>query len=261
MTGFLGKLPTVGDFVARNLPDPIVEAWMDLTDAAFALGARRDGADWYESCQEARPLCFALAPGALVAGELAPSTLGEDGWFGLLRPSLDSFGRSYPFTVMSPLPRAVPVLGVPTRMHRWFAKTDIATLSAMEGSLTVDHLSRVLEGIVTAPEPGHEDAPLVPLQFTNESVQGWFSPLGAEDGTGNLAWYEMLVTEILGKTGAPTLWWPLSTGDMPGPAALLRGMPGPEGFREFLKGDWARFQGGTLTAEAVDAGPDNEASE
>ncbi|MDF1791795.1 MAG: type VI secretion system-associated protein TagF [Thalassobaculaceae bacterium] len=230
MTGFLGKLPTVGDFITRNLPDAIGNAWMDLADGAFAVGARQDGADWYETCQDAPPLCFALAPGAL----------GGTGWVGLLRPSLDSFGRSYPFTVLSPLPRAVPVLAAPLRLTRWFAKTDIAVLSAMEGSLTVERLGTVLAGIAAAPVEASADTPLVPLQFPGESVQGWIGPVGAGDGADKRAWYEMLLTEVLAEKGAPTLWWQLQAGDAPGRAALLRGMPGSEGFRTFLTGDWSR---------------------
>lgn len=228
MTGFLGKLPTVGDFITRSLPTAIADTWMDLTDDAFALGAREGGPDWYEDCQDAPPLCFALAPGAL----------GETGWIGQLRPSLDSFGRSYPFTVLRPLPRPVPVLAAPTLLSRWFTKTDITVLSAMEGSLTVDRLGTVLGGIGTTPSDEAAAAPLIPLQFPAESVQGWVGPVGAGDGAGKLAWYEMLLTEILTENGAPTLWWQLPAGDAVERVALLRGMPGPEGFRAFLSGDW-----------------------
>lgn len=239
MTGFLGKLPTVGDFIARNLPAAVNTVWMDLTDAAFTLGAQRDGADWYETCQDLPPLCFTLAPGAL----------GSSGWIGLLRPSLDSFGRSYPFTVLAPLPRTVPLLSVPDRLGRWFAKVDIAVLSAMEGSLTVDRLGAVLGEIGATMTGGAPPVSPVRLQFGRESVQGWEGPVGIGDEAGKLAWYEMLLTEILSEKTPPTLWWQLPVGDAAPSSALLRGMPGPDPFRALLAGDWSRRE--TLKA----AGP------
>ncbi len=230
MTGFLGKLPTVGDFVSRGVPTVLETTWMDLTDSAFALGARRGGADWYETCQDAAPLCFALAPGAL----------GTAAWIGLLRPSLDSFGRSYPFTVLAQVPEGVPLLAVPTRLARWFARVDIAVLSAMEGSLTVDRLGAVLAEIgATPPQPGPPSQP-VRLQFGRESVQGWRGPVGLGDDAGTIAWYEMLLSEILCEEATPTLWWQLAAGGASTPSALLRTMPDASAFRSFLAGEWPR---------------------
>ena len=250
MTGFLGKLPTVGDFITRNLQDAIGNAWMDRTDAAFTYGIRQDGAEWYERCQDLQPLCFALAPGAL----------GNTGWLGLLRPSLDSFGRSYPVTVLTPLPLDMSVLAAPSRMRRWFAKTDIAVLAAMEGSLTIDRLSTVLEGVGALPEQDDDRRSSAPLLFKDEAVQGWVSPLGTEDGAWRLAWYEVLLTEILAETGAPTLWWTLPHGDLLGRVALLRGMPGPKGFHELLKGEWKRCEDDTGAASSIDAASSSAAS-
>jgi|GEM_PF-879328 len=232
MTGFLGKLPTVGDFISRNLPNVVTTGWMNLTDDALALGARRAGADWYEGCQDEPALCFALAPKAL----------SESGWIGLLRPSVDSFARSYPFTVLAPLPRGVPCLAAPEALHAWYAKADIAVLSALEGSLTVERLGAVLgeiaAGLETAPDPACPAARLAPLQFDGESVQGWTAPAGSDDEAGKRAWYEMLLTEILSETDAPTLWWQLPAADAYPAGALLRRLPGPETFRALIAGDW-----------------------
>lgn len=238
MTGFLGKLPTVGDFISRNLPSVATTGWMDMTDAALALGVQRDGADWYETRQDAPALRFVLAPGALSDG----------GWIGQLRPSLDSFGRSYPITVLAPLPRALPLLAAPRRLASWFAKADIAVLSALEGSLTVERLGTVLGEIAVTPAEETAAANLVPLQFGGESVQGWSGPVGADDGAGKRAWYEMLLTDILSDRHAPTLWWEADGTGMPG--ILLRDLPTPQIFRALLAGDAAAASPAVRAAEA-----------
>ena len=237
MTGFLGKLPTVGDFIARGLDRSVSDAWFKLCDAALAVGSGTHQ-DWYATCQGRPALCFSLAPGALTGDD-------DPGWVGVLRPSLDSFGRSYPVAVLAPLPAGLTPLAAPRVLARWYERADLAVLSALEGALTVDRLVEVLATI--APAPGQTGSPAgnrpVPLHFGRESVHGWggFSP-GPTD-VGRLEWTEMLLTELLSGQSAPTLWWhPGMTGDAEGGGVLLRALPKADVFRALLDDSWMRAE-------------------
>ena len=240
MTGFLGKLPTVGDFITRNLPSDVADAWMDLVDSAFTIATRGAGQDWYEAHQDRPPLRFSLAPNAITAG----------GWVGLLRPSLDSFGRSYPITVLAPLPEGLPCLSAPRLLKRWYDRADIALLSAMEGSLTVDRLVEVLSKIAPSPDAGVLEAAqwVAPLHGDDESVHGWIGPGLHEDGAGSLDWYEMLLSGTLPEYGTPTLWWHPPHGEAGNRVLLLRSRPSPWTFRGLLDGSWTLLAGERVPA-------------
>ncbi|OQP73873.1 type VI secretion-associated protein [Xanthomonas phaseoli pv. syngonii LMG 9055] len=88
--GFYGKLPAVGDFVHRRLPETFVEPWHAAMQALLsAAGAAI-------TTPEYRPAVwhFVLPPG--LAGTLA--------WAGAMRASVDRVGRAFPLVIAVPLP-------------------------------------------------------------------------------------------------------------------------------------------------------------
>lgn len=87
--GWFGKIPTLGDFVRRNLPESFVEPWdawlsEELWQAQLALTD-----DWSQTWQRVPMWYFAL--GAEVVDELS--------WQGVLVPSVDRVGREFPLTI------------------------------------------------------------------------------------------------------------------------------------------------------------------
>ena len=80
-TGWYGKLPANGDFVARRLPPSFIEPW-DAWLNAMLLGSReRLGAGWRGTFLSAPAWRFVLAPGVLCehgwAGKATSSTLAK----------------------------------------------------------------------------------------------------------------------------------------------------------------------------------------
>lgn len=86
-TGFYGKLPCVGDFVRRRLPDAFVTPWDEAMQRLLIAAAADDEAT--EPDTSPGPWRFALAPGVC----------GPEGWIGSVAAGCDRVGRSFPLAI------------------------------------------------------------------------------------------------------------------------------------------------------------------
>ena len=84
--GCYGKLPSLGDFVSRRLPRSFVQPWDAWLQRALAASRARLGAGWLETYLASPFWRFALAPGLC----------GPEAWVGVLMPSTDRVGRTFP---------------------------------------------------------------------------------------------------------------------------------------------------------------------
>ncbi|GIX12583.1 MAG: type VI secretion-associated protein [Paracoccaceae bacterium] len=92
--GAFGKIAGLGDFLRRDLPPGFTAAWDEwlargILESRAALGPR-----WDEAYRVAPIWRFALGPG--LAGRQAAA--------GVLMPSQDRVGRSFPLTLVAALP-------------------------------------------------------------------------------------------------------------------------------------------------------------
>lgn len=85
--GWYGKLPTRGDFVGRGMPRHWLRVWDEWLQRALAEGARRLGAEAF------RDRLLAMPPWQ---GLILPGSAGQGVWCGVVAPSSDRVGRSYP---------------------------------------------------------------------------------------------------------------------------------------------------------------------
>jgi type VI secretion system ImpM family protein len=88
LAGWFGKIPALGDFVARRLPAHFIEAWDHWLSTEILATRQALGPDWPPLYLNAPTWCFALMPGVL----------GTCCWRGVLTPSVDRVGRHFPLT-------------------------------------------------------------------------------------------------------------------------------------------------------------------
>jgi type VI secretion system protein ImpM len=121
-TGWYGKLPAHGDFVTRRLPPSFIELW-DAWLNAMLLGSReRLGAGWRDAFLSAPSWRFVLAPGVV----------GQQGWAGVMVPSVDSVGRYFPLTVASALPsKSLDPATTVVRAHNWYGELEPLAYAAL----------------------------------------------------------------------------------------------------------------------------------
>lgn len=86
--GWYGKLPGMGDFAQRRLPNRFVSAWDKWLQNGFEC-LRSADTDWAKSYLQGHVWFFMLGP----------SVIGPKPWIGLLIPSVDSVGRYFPITI------------------------------------------------------------------------------------------------------------------------------------------------------------------
>lgn len=127
--GWFGKIPGLGDFASRRLPDTFVRRWDRWLQDGLAR-AREDDEAWLAGYLVAPIRRFWLAPGVL----------GPAGWAGLLMPSVDRVGRHFPLTVARPLQPLAAALGA----HGWYEALDMAARQVLDVDYTVEAFEQSL---------------------------------------------------------------------------------------------------------------------
>lgn len=94
MPGWYGKLPVLGDFASRRLPQGLVTAWDAWLQRGMAYSQEHLAAAWLDSYLKAPIWRFVL-------GE---QTLDSEVWAGIVLPSVDRVGRYFPLTLCAALP-------------------------------------------------------------------------------------------------------------------------------------------------------------
>jgi type VI secretion system protein ImpM len=92
--GWFGKMPALGDFASRRLPDAWIAAWDGWLQQELVRSREELGDEAWLSMYMVAPVRrFWLAPGLVT----------REAWLGVLMPSVDSVGRQFPFTLAAPL--------------------------------------------------------------------------------------------------------------------------------------------------------------
>ena len=130
LTGVFGKLPAHGDFIQRNLPAALVNAWDEWLQQFVSVSQEQIGENWLNTYLTSPIWRFVLSEGAL----------GQSAWAGILLPSVDRVGRYFPFTALTQLPMACNPLEVLTSHRDWFVQVETVALQALDGQMTVDDL-------------------------------------------------------------------------------------------------------------------------
>jgi type VI secretion system protein ImpM len=203
--GLLGKLPSHGDFLCRNLPTDLtrpLNRWLAATVAASrdALGDR-----WLGAFLEAPIWRFALAHG--ICGRSAAA--------GIWLPSVDRVGRYFPLLIVAPLDRPLAPTALLHRAGPWYDRLQGLALALLDGGLVPADLDARL---ADADPPVIEDLVGMPWRMTLSDAAGWrladIAPVGS-------------------------LWW--GDGSPLVPASLLAcaGLPPPGTFAAMLDGGFA----------------------
>ena len=137
--GWFGKMPHVGDFVSRRLPDDFIRAWDDWLQSGMTRARAELGAAW--------PARYLVAP--VRRFWLAPGLIGDTGWAGVLMPSVDRVGRYFPLTIVAAVPDhgLAAVLAAST----WFRAIDAAGRKVLDVTFSADDLDAELAQVAPLP--------------------------------------------------------------------------------------------------------------
>ncbi|MEN9630473.1 MAG: hypothetical protein RJA10_3701 [Pseudomonadota bacterium] len=216
--GWHGKLPSLGDFASRRLPHEFIEVWDGWLAAGLAALRAAGPERWLDGYLASPIWRFMLLPGAL------PGPVGQQGWVGVLMPSVDRAGRYFPFTMAWPLAR-LPSDGEGfSALHRWLHQLDDLAADALQDDWTVPQLEAELERLhpptfgdlasargATALQPGRSNSTVVIDSAADVTA--------------------LITVDALGfwQTAASgqALWW-CEPGADPGRLVVTRGLPAGE---------------------------------
>jgi type VI secretion system protein ImpM len=159
--GWFGKIPSLGDFALRRLPDAFVHRWDRWLQHGLARARSDLGAAWQST--------YLVAP--IVRFWVGPGVLGPGGWAGLMMPSVDRVGRHFPLTIARPL----DTLAVALAARGWFAALDRTARQVLDVTFTVDDLEHELIAASKVEAVAVDDA----ARRLAESLLGRCAPQGA----------------------------------------------------------------------------------
>jgi type VI secretion system protein ImpM len=142
LPGWFGKLPGMGDFAHRRLPDSFRSVWDHWLQRGLARLKDRH-ADWMSHYLQAPVWCFALGPGVA----------GEGAWIGVMMPSVDGVGRYFPITLAAEFDASVgETLGGDALrgVLLWWERGTQAALEGLEGDMDALGFDAMLQRVFSA---------------------------------------------------------------------------------------------------------------
>ena len=172
--GWAGRLPGMGDFSHRRLPQSFREPWMRWLRAGMARMQERH-LRWAEHYLEAPRWCFVLGNDVVDA----------QGWIGMLVPSVDEMGRLFPFTMATELASAdSEIRGAElARVRDWWLLAGRAALDGAREHVDAPRFEALLQRHFAADAAMARDAGgVLALPVVGQSL--WLIDPTAEDGPG-----------------------------------------------------------------------------
>lgn len=153
LPGWFGKLPGMGDFAHRRLPDDFRERWDQWLQSGL-LQLRQQHPGWTERYLHS-PLWFFV---------LAPDVAGPRAWLGVLMPSVDGVGRYFPFTLAREL--ALPLAQINGAQWLWLQRewqhAAHCALQALEQDLDAAGIDALLAVPAAQAQPEVAQPPIWP---------------------------------------------------------------------------------------------------
>ena len=175
LPGWFGKLPGMGDFAHRRLPESFRSVWDPWLQRGLAR-LRDRHADWTSHYLEAPMWCFALGP----------QVAGEGAWIGVLMPSVDGVGRYFPFTLAVELDASAGGALQGDALQgalRWWAQGTRAALEGLEGDLDALRFDAVLQRLFAATSDFEvREGAVESLDLPGVGESLWLCDPGADDG-------------------------------------------------------------------------------
>jgi type VI secretion system protein ImpM len=141
--GWFGKLPMLGDFASRRLPEGFVARWDEWLMAGIEASKVELGDRWLDVYLNAPIWRFWLAAGAI----------DENAWMGIIMSSVDRVGRYFPFTAAIPIDppdRALPIAAASTH---WYRGLEDIAFRSMAGDSTIEQLEAELAQLGQPTDP------------------------------------------------------------------------------------------------------------
>jgi type VI secretion system protein ImpM len=229
--GIFGKLPSRGDFVSRRLPPGFLEPWDQWLQGGIACSKEQLAERWLDVYITSPIWRFALSSGVA----------GQDGWAGVLIPSVDRVGRYFPLTLASALPPRTNPIEVMTEGANWFDQSETLLLSCLGEDFDFDAFEDSLTGVgPLLARCCREDIAGNPAPAAPSPHNAWRIPL-AQPTDLRAAVPDLLSQALSTVFFAYSLWWTAGSDKVQSSLLVCQGLPPTEGFSALLDGSWTHW--------------------
>jgi type VI secretion system protein ImpM len=128
--GFYGKIPARSNIVSRNLADSFLSTWDQWLQNALMASKEQLGEEWLDFYLTSPIWHFVLSSGIC----------DQNGWAGILIPSVDKVGRYFPFTVATAVNPGKHPAEILQSAIRWFKQMERLALAVLEDKLGLNEL-------------------------------------------------------------------------------------------------------------------------
>lgn len=128
--GWFGKLPSLGDFATRRLPDAFVCRWDDWLQ--HTLPSTR----WsqLDADRDFVPCRFWIGP----------ELVSPASWTGVIAPGHDRVGRRFPLTIALPLAAETSTLSIALAANAWYAAMEFAARRLVDECMSIGQFEQAL---------------------------------------------------------------------------------------------------------------------
>ncbi len=222
--GLYGKLPGHGDFVARNLPNNIVQIWDGWLQAFIGSSQERLGQEWLNVYLTSPIWRFGFSAGVL----------DEQQWLGILLPSVDKVGRYFPFSVLVPVPGDLSLLDILCEQAEWLNPVEEALLHALDEGQQVDELLARIGPMVL---PTY-----LRRQWFNQGYQAGPIQAPCVDVQMNSAVTGLLEGLLATSFSSHSIWTTQGSDRIDACVAIAPGLPAVSSGTALLDGNWQHWQ-------------------
>ena len=207
--GLFGKLPSHGDFVARNLPPALRVGWEAWLDAGLDRSRQMLGDKWLELYLSSPVWHFAVASGCC----------GGQPFAGVMIPSVDRVGRYFPLSILAAVSPQHSAAEIALGGKAWFERAEAVALSCLADGFDFAGFEQDLAR--------EAFPPLGPNVVTSLEV-----PVADAEGLGDMS---LLLGRLLERSGVRySLWWTSGSPSIAACCRAFQGLPPPEDFARLL---------------------------
>jgi len=219
--GWYGKLPSLGDFASRRLPQEFVTEWDAWLQQGVAQSKEHLGSRWLEIYLTSNIWRFLLAPNALMPGM----------WGGIVLPSVDRVGRYFPLTLCADLGCDGNIIG--ESLESWYLALEETSRLGLDAQTSLEQFDQALQRVVFLPKPaapGDASAALT-QSLLNQASFTHFEAVATHTG----ALIESLQNELFRShiTGY-SIWSCVNPNSTTG-GFICKGMPSPGVYARMLE--------------------------
>lgn len=229
-TGYYGKIPSKGDFVSKGLPRNFTDPWHFWITEALASSKKQLGDTWREH--------YLTAP--LYQYVLSKNLCGNQLWIGVVIPSIDRVGRTYPMTICRTVPSTANPFTLFDNYTSWFDRAEVLLLSCLDESFSLDELEISLSQLNT--DDDDKDITVTLQQFTmhKHADTAWHLPFFSSEIQNRM--YPTLLNSMLSTFFSSYSLWKTQGSEFITPSIVIsEGLPTHEGVAAFIDGKWKQW--------------------